>query len=406
MKSIISIIRTDVRGKEYTELLKLEEMEKRLKIGALPARWRKLDESITESDFKCVQKEWIEELNDIYGLFPKRLPEVLKAAEKVRENELLCRYTVLLQKAMADRSTFRAELPSIILPQTEEKNQGYDLMPLFALLPHIPKAVEAVRRRKIPEDILAKTYLGLERILDVTQIRLGRPVYDETYFAWAQHFLDGTLFSIGRLEFEVKAAMGGNTAVFQSDDGAYCLLAEEGLFNRAGYVKGTAGQCDDLLYKASVIETEQYFEGYAINIRGNVCLRSVKLDKTHWHRLCGPESPVIGVHIPMGPGLTGEAVHASYRRAESVFAASFPEYDFRGFCCHSWLMDPQLSDLLLPESNIVRFQSDYLRCPVQSDTGCFYIFVSGFWQGSDEASGKHDLGARGERTYAFRKVYL
>ncbi|HEY6738806.1 MAG TPA: acyltransferase domain-containing protein [Actinopolymorphaceae bacterium] len=47
---------------------------------------------------------------------------------------------------------------------------------------------------------------------------------------------------------------------------------------------------------------------------------------------------------------------ASISRAREFAARYFPEHPSPRFCCHSWLLDPQLAEYLPAESNLVRFQ--------------------------------------------------
>ncbi len=66
--------------------------------------------------------------------------------------------------------------------------------------------------------------------------------------------------------------------------------------------------------------------------------------------------PALGIHIPESGPLRPEACADSFARARSFFARHFPETPTRVGICTSWLLDPQLGDYLLPESNILRFQ--------------------------------------------------
>ena len=66
--------------------------------------------------------------------------------------------------------------------------------------------------------------------------------------------------------------------------------------------------------------------------------------------------PAIGIHIPDGARLTPEACDDSFAGARPFFARHFPETPIRPGICTSWLLDPQLSDYLAPDSNILRFQ--------------------------------------------------
>lgn len=65
---------------------------------------------------------------------------------------------------------------------------------------------------------------------------------------------------------------------------------------------------------------------------------------------------VVSTHIPESGPLTPEAVAESFGRAREFFAEHFPDYPTTLFHCDSWLLDPQLTEVLAPESNMVAFQ--------------------------------------------------
>ncbi len=68
--------------------------------------------------------------------------------------------------------------------------------------------------------------------------------------------------------------------------------------------------------------------------------------------------PALNVHIPEGEPLSHDAVIASYQKATHLFADLF-DYHPQYLICHSWLLAPQLTDILPAESNILKFASDY-----------------------------------------------
>ena len=53
----------------------------------------------------------------------------------------------------------------------------------------------------------------------------------------------------------------------------------------------------------------------------------------------------------------------------------YPEYDYKGFTCHSWLLDPALKQLLKEETNIIRFQYRFVNVADDpSDAILRYVF--------------------------------
>ena len=69
------------------------------------------------------------------------------------------------------------------------------------------------------------------------------------------------------------------------------------------------------------------------------------------------------MHIPSRGALTREACEESYRRALEIFAYFTPQHDFKAFYCHSWMMAPELFDILKPDSNVLAFQSKFMKYP-------------------------------------------
>jgi hypothetical protein len=70
-------------------------------------------------------------------------------------------------------------------------------------------------------------------------------------------------------------------------------------------------------------------------------------------------SLVVETHIPETGPLDPAAADASFAAAQPFFAAHFPELGvIRYATCDSWLLDPQLADIV-PGSNIARFGARY-----------------------------------------------
>lgn len=72
------------------------------------------------------------------------------------------------------------------------------------------------------------------------------------------------------------------------------------------------------------------------------------------------DTHVLSIHIPdfMGP-MDHEACNDSIRHALRFFPQHFPDWPVEHGICNSWLLDPQLKNVLKPESNIIRFQDRF-----------------------------------------------
>ncbi len=66
---------------------------------------------------------------------------------------------------------------------------------------------------------------------------------------------------------------------------------------------------------------------------------------------------MIEIHIPAEGSLSNELCLKSIEKAKSFFKKYYPEYEYKGFTCHSWLLDSTLKNFLTENSNIIKFQN-------------------------------------------------
>lgn len=86
--------------------------------------------------------------------------------------------------------------------------------------------------------------------------------------------------------------------------------------------------------------------------------------------------PVLEIHIPEGSAVTPAECDASIAQAKDFFARYFPNFAYRCFTCHSWMLDPTLKTLLRPDSNILAFQSRFTAVESDQDDAILrYVFA-------------------------------
>ena len=107
-----------------------------------------------------------------------------------------------------------------------------------------------------------------------------------------------------------------------------------------------------------------------------------------------PGQYYIDVHIPGGSPLTYESCRRAYDEAASFFQRKYGMEEIV-FCCHSWLLSPDLDEFLPPHSNILAFAHDYtiLETTVDpnSHAAVFVFGVSSMPDNIDELPGDTSL---------------
>lgn len=103
-------------------------------------------------------------------------------------------------------------------------------------------------------------------------------------------------------------------------------------------------------------------------VNGSVVLGRFKLGRLQFNFVDYTEHPahdtslglktgdkMLDVHIQQEGPFNDELCGKSLDMAVEFYRKYFPEYDFKGFICHSWLLSPGLSQILPETSNIIKF---------------------------------------------------
>ena len=118
------------------------------------------------------------------------------------------------------------------------------------------------------------------------------------------------------------------------------------------------------------------YVGYPVTDNGlRVFPKACRLKKAEWALVYAPGDDLISVHIPADQPFDSHIVARSLETGKAFFEKLYPEKRFRGYMCISWLLSPELSDILKPSSNILAFGNLYERFPVISEGLDIFRFV-------------------------------
>ena len=79
--------------------------------------------------------------------------------------------------------------------------------------------------------------------------------------------------------------------------------------------------------------------------------------------------PVLSLHIPSDVRMEQPLLRASYERAREILGKTFPEYENAPVYCESWLLSPELAQLLPEHSRILRFRRSFGPIRQLEDSG-------------------------------------
>lgn len=343
-----------------------------------PERWETFyEEEMKEferSGCRYLKPEYYDEIAEKYGIL-QRYREVYKdAAREIAKDDDLARLLVVLCRALQDRENFRAELGVFTKPASPGGvySFAYEMLTGLVMCSGLDYCYGLLKARKLPEEVISSVLNYVETGVYAYVIRNdGRYGYE--YWTWFQLSIDGKLFDMERLQFEIFAAFKGNACVFEDKNGKKTALADGVKLHKSGNVLGSIW-CEEETdsWTADITETGDYWEGYPYNEDGRVCREKVRLMKSDWIKVLANGDPVISLHIPVGGGLTPEKVERSLAQGKEFVARYYPDYQYKAFICGSWLMDTQLIPMVGEDSNIAKFNKRFYKLTQKSmGTGVF-----------------------------------
>lgn len=329
-----------------------------------------------------ITNEYIDFVQKEYNVFSERLDFVRRSAKAIRNQEIAARYAFLLEIMLkAKPNGSRIKVDNIKPTGDNELDNALEMAPLFAELAILPHTLKKLSERGLPSDIeetikksVVKTFEGT---INGSSTRLGREGFlSGTYFSWNQIHLETKLIPLGVYNFEMRFGFADPVVVLRNKQGETKILAKGIDVSKEGYPTGTAGQ-EDVDFHADFTETETHFEGYLIDTENCVITKEkVQLSKDEWYIALRPTDHTIAVHIPKNADISPEKSIESYRKALEITTKYFPEFKPKAFTCGSWMIDPQLRNMLKPESRILSFQNKYFKYPrINDGTGVFsFVF--------------------------------
>ncbi len=361
--------------------LTLEQLMQNVGCKQYPMRWYAIfDEAMKRYDQEgCFlgNEAFYHGLQEEYGCFSDYGTIYTYAASKVSEDVMLSRFLVLLSIILNDKEHKAEDLKQFKRPITPDGKERavYEMVTGLAMCSQLEGAAEDMRRKGIPKKYIdgALRY-AVNAARNYILSHNGEPGYD--LLNWSQKYIEGKLFPINRLEIELFAAFDAKAIVFQNAAGDIISLAHDLVLHRSGRALGAVHFKDEEgAWTASVKETENAWVGYPFLANSLVSKDEVKLLKSDWKLMLQHGDSVVHIHIPPIGKMTPELIDETLDETKSFLKAYYPEFKYKAFACESWLMDPQLEEMLGEDSNIVKFSRRFHRLTRKNDGNGIFDFV-------------------------------
>jgi hypothetical protein len=239
----------------------------------------------------------------------------------------------------------------------------------------VPHVQERLRALGIPDEYIVSC-TRIRGYYDTFMSGYGKSGLNPSQLHWLRHYVDGKVFRVGRFEYMPAKAEQYNAAVFRNRrTGAVMAVPgpREHLFDGDGYV--LYPDQNEPAFRGAFSQVGGTVTAIPYNPRGFAENRLVTLRADEWEMVAGADSDVLGLHIPEGGKMTADLCRESFRQAFEFFSKYFPERDFRGIFCASWIFYPYY-ERVLPDSNLAALMRELYLFPVRSsgNDGVYFIF--------------------------------
>lgn len=279
--------------------------------------------------------------------------------------------------AMYLQKVKQPEAKKFILPKPDG-SPALDMLGVFVLLPMVDHSLKEYLRRGTSPEGAEKMLRAFAGDIRVNIRRHGRPGLDQLYFNWITLIVYAVLFDISPYRFNLSYT--GNYYVLENRaDGTLAVLLHDVTVHRTGEILGSVGLKDEEgSFPIQVTETETEWTGYPPNREGLIENRLCHYPKDQWRLRVQPGDCVVSMHIPAGVGLDTTVAREAIRNAFLHTQKYYTDYAPKALQCSSWLLNPELKQILGEDSNIVRFGTLFTRYPAKcGGTGVFnFVFKS------------------------------
>ena len=315
----------------------------------------------------------IEQLQQERNFFGEYYDQVREAAMLINDDE---NRSAWVKTAVAyARVSKTAQCRTIPTPKADGTLVSA-MLPVFILVPLFPDAIEQYRRRGFPEEEIRGFTSGFKGSMRAAHRRMGIPGLDTVYFNWQCLFAKAVIFKAEGLQFELRQLPANAAYIKNKKTGQVLTMMNRGMVHRSGLqMLGSAGfEDEEGAFSVSFREDEENFYGFSC-VDHVIATAEQTFPKTEWEIFLRPDDDVLSIHIPRGCDMSPEAVDRYFAAGFRIADERYPDYHCKALYGYSWILDPQLEELLGPDSKITSFQRRFIKYPPKTDGTAAFMFV-------------------------------
>ena len=323
---------------KFTERLGVEFKEE-----LLPYYERAL-ELKRERGLAIVEKDRLIRLNEEYKFFRVGFDAVLEASDLVAKNDDLILYNYVIYLIITDG----IKAIEKIIPTPAGVSTETDFAPAFGILYCIESAVEILKKRGLPIEIISDSLSGIEsEMLAYYDMHARYGMRD--YVGWYTYFLLGEIIRVGRLQYQFMK-FGTAVKVYERD-GDIAIMANNRDAHKNGLFFGATGnQDEDGKFFAELKIDGDRVTGYRADRYGELSTTPETIEG--YREVLKEGDNVVAIHITNGEPFHIDTVRESFRMMDEVIEKYYSDLDIKAYHGYSWVFNKHLRDIMGRDTNL------------------------------------------------------
>ena len=357
--------------------MKISDLKEQLKVHIPP-----LAEEIFNSEgFDCKDTTLLDEalfrnVSRKFNVLKDKEEEAIKKALKIKEDEAALAFFNL---SVAYLNLVDGDVEknlALNVPDSKDGEDALDMLPMAILLTQLEKAYNRYLALGMSEEDALFHMEAFGNCFDRASELMARCGLNRMYFNWLCIYLGACLVTVSGFNFEMKKNPVNGIFLKNKKSGEIVSLYIKQKFHKSGNVFMSAGFSDEEgSFEVELIETEEEYIGCPIGKNGLCENTSKSYKKADWEKILSPGDYAISFHIPKNADLSPGNLDKVFADGIEKIKSYYKDKNVRCIICGSWLLSPELWEILPEKSNIVAFGKRFTLIPVKCGGRDVFSFV-------------------------------
>lgn len=390
--------------------MELRELTVSLGIEKYPEELEEIYKNLPEDDGALYDVKKIKALNDKYDMLGEYYENVVEGAKDIQGKQNLLTWLRLAYEYCKDRTSHEARRFPLPKP---DGTPASDMFTTLLVIAEYPEAVKRYEARGFSHEQIAKNLGNLKTNLWVGMQKSGGTVTLGANYGWLTNYTKALI--LDHMGYNYQPFIWPQDAILlkNKNTGEYVFIMVRGTFHRNGLVLGSAGVTDgDGSFNADFFEYADVFFAHRVE-DDRVQPKLESFQKAEWEAVLRPGDDVVFIHIPRKTNMAEDYVTKSLKEGFNLVKKHYPELSPKCIICYSWLLAPNLEDIIGSDKKLTKFMKRFTKYPVLDSSG--QLCRSFVWLGengdveslSENTSlqrGIKQLWRDGGQLYAYRGV--